>query len=51
MQDVNFQDPVFTRQRVNRYLRTSRAISKVVKRPARERGFVVMNFGGAVKAV
>lgn len=51
VKDVNFQDPVFARQRVNGYLCAGRAIGKVVKRPARERGFVVMNFWDAVKAV
>src|SRR5512133_1457651 len=51
VQDIHFQDAALAGQSVDGYLGTGCAIGKVVKRPARQGGRVVVDFRGAVKAV
>ena len=51
VQDVNGQHAVFAGEGVNGHFGASRAISKVVKRSPSEGGFVVVDFGCAVKTI
>ena len=51
VQDVHGQHARFAGQGVNSHFAASSAVSKVIKRPARERGLVVVNFGRAIKTI
>ena len=51
VQDVYLEHPRLAGQGVDGHLGAGGAVSEVEKRPAGERGFVVMDFGRAVKAI
>ena len=51
MQNVYLEHTALAGERVNRHFSTRRTIGKVVKRPPGEGGFVVVDFGCAVKAI
>ena len=51
VQDVYAQHAAFSGQGVNGHFGARSAIGEIVKRPTSERGFVVVDFGRAVKTV